>query len=64
MSNKEPLLPLSTDLGVENCYVDTSHLLYIRVEAEQGIFLFENVALYRMAVKFIKCFTDEVSSVI
>lgn len=32
----------------------------VRVETERGIFLFENIALYKMALKFIKCFRDEI----
>lgn len=53
VSNKETLLSLNTDLGAEKCDVDACHCLHIRVDTEQGTLLFENVALYRMALKFI-----------
>ena len=58
-SHKESLLPLNTDLGAENRDVNTSPLLYVSVEAD-GIFLCETVALYKMALMFTNCFTDEI----
>lgn len=55
LSNKEPLL--LGELRPVKWILATSYT--IRVKTEQEIFLFENVALYKKDLKFIKCFRDE-----